>query len=81
MEDDDQSLENVEITDETLDIDEDSNDEENPVKQTDNPLKKEKRTTKKELFNELYTESLKLKKKDRRKYILDRIKPYFKYAE
>ena len=31
------------------------------------PLKKEKRTTKKELFNELYTESLKLKKKDRRK--------------
>ena len=33
------------------------------------------------MFNELYTESLKLKKKDRRKYILDRIKPYFKYVE
>ena len=78
---DDESLKNAKITDETLDIDVDSNDEESPVKQADNPLKKEKRTTKKELFNELYLESLKLKKKDRRKYILDRMKPHFKYVE
>lgn len=48
-----------------------------PPKATDSP-KTERKMTRKELFNELYQESLSVKKSERRKRIIDAMRPYFK---
>ena len=69
-------LETPENSSENSEPDKDQTEAETPLKEADNKPKTRK-TTRKELFEELYMETVKMKKNQRRSLMIEKLRPYF----
>ena len=73
--------EEAEISPENIAVIEEESEVESGEKQVETPVKTPKKATRKEIFNGFYEESKKLKKAKRKAFIMEKMRPYFKYEE